>query len=505
MRTLHGTIRVNPAQRPCALHDAQATRWVEAAAAAARPDQPLMELAGKAVARLGLALAGPSRAAQLWCGPGNNGGDGLVAARWLHAAGWTVQAVLLADPDRLPPDARRAWQAAVEAGVPIARELPQAADVDAQTLVIDALLGLGARRAPGGAVADAIARINAHAGPVLAVDLPSGLHPDTGILLGPAAVRSTATLALLTVKPGCCTAAGRDHAGALWLDELGGPQAPAATAWLTAGGELPPRPHASHKGSHGDVAVVGGASGMVGAAWLAARAALAAGAGRAFCSPLDAQASLFDGLRPELMGRFAWWQSDAGTLRDTTVACGCGGGDAVAVTLPALLSQVRRLVLDADALNAIAADAGLQRRLQARASHGLQTLLTPHPLEAARLSGTTTEAVQADRIAAAQTLADQLQAAVLLKGSGSVIAAPGALPCVNATGNAALATAGSGDVLAGWAAGLWAQMPAASAQAVAVMAAGQHGAAADRWQARGHGGPLRASDLIEALAARHLA
>ena len=459
-----------------------------------------MEQAGAAIARLALAMAPQSRAVRLWCGPGNNGGDGLVAARRLHAAGWTVQAVLLADPERLPPDARRAWRAAVDASVPIVRAWPPAAAADA--LLIDALLGLGTRRTPAGDLAEAIARINVHDGPVLAVDLPSGLHPDTGVVLGTAAVRATATLALLTVKPGCCTAAGRDHAGALWLDDLGGPQTP-ATACLTAGSELPSRPHASHKGSHGDVAVVGGTSGMVGAAWLAARAALAAGAGRVYCSPLDAQASLLDSQHPELMGRRAWWRSDAGTLRDTTVACGCGGGEAVAAALPALMAHVQRLVLDADALNAIATDPGLQRRLQARAAHGLQTLLTPHPLEAARLAGTTTEAVQADRIAAAQTLADQLQAAVLLKGSGSVIAAPGALPCVNATGNAALATAGTGDVLAGWAAGLWAQEPAASAQAIGVMAAGQHGAAADRWSAQGQRGPLRASDLIEALARRH--
>jgi hydroxyethylthiazole kinase-like uncharacterized protein yjeF len=283
---------------------------------------------------------------------------------------------------------------------------------------------------------------------------------------------------------------------------LGAVPAVAASARLGECPALAARAFFSHKGSHGDVAIVGGAQGMVGAAWLAARSALAAGAGRVYCSPLDAAASLLDNLHPELMGRTAWWNAAPDVLAATTVVCGCGGDDAVRGTLPRLLSHVRRLVLDADALNAVAADATLQALLRQRGARGLATLLTPHPLEAARLLDSTAAVVQADRLAAAAALSEQYAAAVLLKGSGSIIAAPGRLPCINPTGNAALATAGTGDVLAGWAAGLWAQAPTTAPAAVAEAAAWLHGRAADAWHPAGQGAPLRASDLVQALSLR---
>jgi hydroxyethylthiazole kinase-like uncharacterized protein yjeF len=202
------------------------------------------------------------------------------------------------------------------------------------------------------------------------------------------------------------------------------------------------------------------------------------------------------------MGRQAWWQQAPPALANATVVCGCGGGSAVAGALPPLLSQVRRLVLDADALNAVAADTSLQTLLRQRAGRGLATLLTPHPLEAARLLQCSAKEVQQDRIAAANSLAALYGCVVLLKGSGSIVAAPGLLPRVNATGNAALATAGTGDVLAGWAAGLWAQSPAADGQGVAAAAAWQHGRAADLWPGAARGAPLCASDLIDTLALR---
>ncbi len=498
-------VRVVAGATPWALHDAQRTRQAEAAAAANAPQPALMERAGLALARLGLALAPHAPAVQVWAGPGNNGGDGLVAARHLHAAGLRVAVGLFADATRLPVDASAALLQAQSAGVPITHGLlPRSAPGD---LLIDALLGLGAARPPAGALAAAIRAINQHGGTTLGVDIPSGLHPDTGACLGDEAARCTDTLALLTLKPGCYTGAGRDHAGQVWLDDLG-VDAGLASAWLTGASELPARPFASHKGSYGDVAVVGGAPGMAGAAWLAARAALAAGAGRVYCSLLDGTAAPFDPARPELMGRNAWWRADPAVLATTTVLCGCGGGEAVRAVLPALLAHVRWLVLDADALNAIAADTSLQKQLQARAARGCATVLTPHPLEAARLLQCDARAVQADRLRAAAQLVERYGATVLLKGSGSVIAAPGQLPRINATGNAALATAGTGDVLAGWLAGLWSQARDADAADLATMAAGQHGAAADRWRqsARGTGqgsvGPLRAADLIEALANR---
>lgn len=494
-------VRIKAGATPWLLHDAQATRRAEATAAAKRPEPALMERAGLAAARLTRALA-PHAAVQVWAGPGNNGGDGLVAARHLHAAGVHVSVCLLAEAARLPAAAQAALHLAQQAGVAITSSLlPQASPDD---LLIDALLGLGATRAPAGALAAAIQTINRHRGSTLGLDIPSGLHPDTGACLGDAAARCTDTLALLTIKPGCYTGAGRDHAGRMWFDALGVEAGP-ASAWLTGASELPTRSFASHKGSYGDVAVIGGAPGMVGAAWLAARAALAAGAGRVFCSLLDTQATPTDPSRPELMGRNAWWQANPAVLAATTVLCGCGGGVAVRPVLPALLDHVRWLVLDADALNAIAAEAPLQQQLQARAARGWTTVLTPHPLEAARLLQCDAKTVQGDRLQAAARLVERYGATVLLKGSGSVVAAPGELPRINASGNAALATAGTGDVLAGWTAGLWSQARSADAAAVAAlaaMAAGQHGQAADRWRAQGHAGPLRAADLIEALAAQ---
>jgi hydroxyethylthiazole kinase-like uncharacterized protein yjeF len=491
--------RVDAASGPWPLHDAQASRGIERDALTHNPPHALMELAGLAAARLALATAPHARHVSVLAGPGNNGGDGLVAARHLHQAGIPVSVTLLADPARLGADAGEALRRATQAGVKVTcgPHVPAHAD-----LIIDALLGLGVTRAPQGELAQAIAAINAHGAPVLAVDLPSGLHPDTGVAMGGMAVRATRTLALLTVKPGLFTGQGRDHSGTVWFADLGVPAA-VASAWLTTRGPRRPLPHASHKGARGDVAVVGGAPGMVGAAWLAARAALASGAGRVYCSLLDAQATRLDGTRPELMFRPDGWRGTPSQMAATTVVCGCGGGEAVRVALPALLSNAGRLVLDADALNAIATDTALRDLLRARAARGRGTLLTPHPLEAARLLEVGVAEVQADRVAAARALAGHCLAAVLLKGSGSVIAAPAGPVFINCTGNAALATAGTGDVLAGWAGGLWAQEPGLEAQQVAAATAWLHGRAADGCR-NSEGAPLLASDLIGAMVAEDI-
>jgi hydroxyethylthiazole kinase-like uncharacterized protein yjeF len=478
------------------VHDAVASREQEQQAHVGQAPHALMAKAGLAVARLALAMAPHARCVRVWAGPGNNGGDGLVAAHHLHRAGVAVAVSLLADGARLPPDAAWALREAMAAGVPLAEGLPAPGGHDG--LVIDALLGLGANRAPQGELAAAIRAMNGAGAPVLAVDIPSGLHPDHGTLLGTDAVRATATLSLITLKPGCFTGLGRDCAGQVWLETLGHAAA-SPTAWLAGPPTRLLRPHASHKGRFGDVAVVGGAAGMTGAAWLAARAALAAGAGRVFCSLLDEDAPLLDGGRPELMGRRAWWRSAPAVLGATTVVCGCGGGEAVHAVLPPLLSHAQHLVLDADALNAIAVDAALRTMLQARAARGLPTLLTPHPLEAARLLGVAAGEVQNQRLVCAQRLADETGATVLLKGSGSITAAPGQTPQVNPTGNGALATAGTGDVLAGWCGARWAQNPDARPGEVAAASAWEHGHAADQWPGTAGGAPLRAADLIEAM------
>ncbi len=488
-------VPVTATSGPWPLHDAATTRAAEALALASTPPQALMQRAGLAVAQLALAWAPHAQRVQVLAGPGNNGGDGFVAALHLLRAGKAVQVAFFGDAARLPADAAWAHAAAVAAGVPVTPTWQG----DAGDLAIDALLGLGTRRAPEGALADTIQQLNRSAAPVLSVDLPSGLHADTGVALGGLAVRAQATLSLLTLKPGLFTGQGRDHAGRVWLHTLG-VQAGAATATLTGPPAPNVRAHVQHKGSFGDVVVVGGADGMTGAAWLAGSAALAAGAGRVYVSLLDG-GPVAQPQRPELMSRSRWWLSDAATLAASTVVCGCGGGSAVAAALPALLAAAGRLVLDADALNAVAADAALATALAARATRGHPTVLTPHPLEAARLLGCSAAAVQVDRLASAHALVARFGCVVVLKGSGSIVAAPGLPPSVNPTGNALLATAGTGDVLAGWLGGLWAQQPQAP-QAAAVAAVWQHGHAADRAAAEGHSRPLRALDLIERLAER---
>ena len=262
------------------------------------------------------------------------------------------------------------------------------------------------------------------------------------------------------------------------------------------------RRHASHKGTFGDVVVLGGAPGMAGAALLAARAAHAAGAGRVLVQLLEAAAATFDGVRPELMLR-PRWLDDSGpqALGNGTVVCGCGGGTAVTEVLARVLSRAGRLVLDADALNAVAGDPMLQALLRGRAGHGLPTVLTPHPLEAARLMGCDVQALQSDRLAAAQGLARQFQCVVVLKGSGTVIARPQVLPVINSTGNASLASAGTGDVLAGWLGGVWSQCSAPATMEgtfnAAIRSVWQHGHAADLADRQ----VMRAGELIEALAA----
>ena len=468
--------------------------------------------AGTAVARLALALAPHARQRLIYAGPGNNGGDGLVAARLLHEAGHGVVVELHADAARLPGDAAWALQAAVAAGVEV--RLPSSELVnDSPELVIDALLGLGNSRAIEGDLAQAVLRINTCAAPVLAVDIPSGLAADTGTPLGAAVVRADHTLSLLTLKPGLFTAAGRDHAGQVWLDDLG-VLAPsdAACATLTGRHDMQAawslRRHASHKGSYGDVAVVGGAAGMAGAAWLAAQAALAAGAGRVYCSLLDANASGMPANRPELMTRTAWWREPPAVLAASTVVCGCGGGDAVRAALPTLLHHAARLVLDADALNAMAGDSDLRRLLTARSARGQPTVITPHPLEAARLLGCEASVVQSHRLHAAQQLAQELACVVVLKGSGTVIAAPGQRPTINYSGNGSLASAGTGDVLAGWIGGSWSALHGAglaqaewqAARRATLASVALHGHAADVHARQCNARlPLRALDLIEAM------
>ena len=507
--------------KPQPLFDTAATRRIEAAAQAGLPPHTLMQRAGLALARLAMALAPHARQVWIACGPGNNGGDGLEAAAHLHRWGLNPIVTWLGTPDGSPADARAAWQRARAAGVAFADQPPEG--LDAHDLVIDALLGIGATRPPTGVMAEWLQRLHAGPAPVLAVDLPSGLDADTGVLCSATAAQIIAesavykradgqirhgskaatrpprhTLTLLTLKPGLFTAEGRDACGQVWFDDLGVAPTEPPSAWLIGEPTVAPRPHASHKGSFGDVAVIGGASdalngaSMAGAALLAASAALHGGAGRVYVALLGDGGPRFNVAQPELMFR----RADALPLNAMTVVCGCGGGDAVHDALPAVLLQAPRLVLDADALNVIAQDPTLQATLKARAARGHSTVLTPHPLEAARLLDADTRQVQADRLRAAHTLATRFHCVVVLKGSGSIIAAPGEVPRLNPSGNARLATPGSGDVLAGlMGARLAGGLLPFDAACQAVF---EHGRAADRWPARR---ALTASALARRLTA----
>ncbi len=474
------------AERAWQLRDVAATRRLEQAAAPPLPPGALMQRAGLATARLALAVAPHAQVIWIACGPGNNGGDGLQAALHLRQWGKVPQLTWLSDPTKAPADACAAWARASQAGLTLADAPPARPE-----LVIDALLGIGCGRALEGRIADQVAQIQASGAPVLAVDVPSGLNADTGT---GAAVRARWTLSLLSLKPGLFTAHGRDACGTVWFDDLDiapGDFAVEPTALLGGPPDATARLHASHKGSYGDVAVIGGAPGMGGAALLAAAAALHGGAGRVFACRLDRDTMAVDPTQPELMLR-DW---DALDLSAMAVACGCGGGDAIRSVLPRVLASAQALVLDADALNAIANDTQLQTQLRARAARATrQTVLTPHPLEAARLLGSSTHSVQADRLQAAAQLAQRFACTVVLKGSGTVIAAPGHVPVINPTGNARLATAGTGDVLAGLvAARLACNEPAFAAACAAVY---RHGQAAERWPA---GQALTASALARSL------
>lgn len=482
--------RILPARRDWPLHDVAASRQIEQQAQLGLPPHTLMQRAGAAVAALTRALHPHAHRAWIACGPGNNGGDGLDAAIHLLAAGWSVEVSLIGDPQHLPADAADAYARACSAGISIHT---QTRPTQMPDVAIDALLGLGSRRAPAGELASLIDTLNALACPVLAVDLPSGLNADTGQTHGDACVVADHTLSLLTLKPGLFTAAGRDHAGEVWFDPLG--TAPSGASAMLSGSAAiaTDRRHARHKGSFGDVAVVGGAAGMAGAALLAARAAHAAGSGRVYVDVLDAaMPRTLDGVRPELMFRPGWWQT--ASAEAATVVAGCGGGTAIRQALPRLLSTAGRLVLDADALNAVSADPALATLLSARQERHRETVLTPHPLEAARLLNTDTASVQSDRLDAAGGLAKQFGCVVVLKGSGSVIAAPDGALWINGTGNAALASAGTGDVLAGWIGGCW-SASGCSALEAARHAVWLHGLAAELNPTA----PLRAADLVEAM------
>lgn len=445
MKTLSLTQRID-SQAQWPLYDVTKTRSIEAQAQAALPAHTLMQRAGLVTAQLALAIAPHAQKIWLACGPGNNGGDGLEAA--VHLQTWGKQPIVTwLDKDGTgPADAQQAWQRAKAGGVTFAQQIPEQFD-----LAINALLGIGLQRTPDGAIAQWLEALQTTDMPVLCVDIPTGLNANTGEWLGKSTSRHANaqrhTLSLLTLKPGLFIAEGRDASGQVWLNNLGVETVEAPTAWLQQNiNASRDRPHSSHKGSFGDVSVIGGAPGMSGAATLAAVAALHGGAGRVFVGLMDASARhAITAAHPPLMVR----APEDLAPQTSTVVCGCGGSPDIHALLPHVMSSSKQLVLDADALNAVACDTSLQSLLKKRSARGKRTVLTPHPLEAARLLNCTTQDVQHKRLHAAQQLANMYQCVVVLKGSGSIIASPHHTLVINGSGNALLATAGTGDVLAG--------------------------------------------------------
>jgi hydroxyethylthiazole kinase-like uncharacterized protein yjeF len=487
----HDAISEAGSSRP--IHTVEGIRAIEARfLPGAEP--PLMERAGAAVAEQARAIIGAkSGEIVLLAGPGNNGGDAFVAARLLRAAGHRVTVVFAGDPARLPEDARNAHGALLAAGGATVAELPTATEWVA--LAVDGLFGIGLGRPLEGRYAAWVAWLNGLSCPVLAIDIPSGLDADTGRILG-CAVRASHTATFIALKPGLLTLDGPDHCGQIVVHDIGLPlgEFPAAGRTLAAdlfADCLRPRPRNSHKGSWGDVGVVGGAAGMVGAALLAGRAALRLGAGRVFVGLLAPEALAVDPVQPELMLRPARQVVDIASV--LAVGPGLGqSGDAHDLLADALRRAVP-LVLDADALNLLAAHpvlAGLCARREA------PVVVTPHPAEASRLLGKATADIQADRVAAACEIARRLKCVAVLKGCGSVVAQPDGRWFINGTGNPGMASAGMGDVLTGLVASLLAQ--GWPPRTVLLAAVQLHGAAGDLLAERGEGPVgLAAGELID--------
>ncbi|MHB8667933.1 MAG: NAD(P)H-hydrate dehydratase [Burkholderiales bacterium] len=471
-------------------------RALERSAAGRAGATPLMQLAGLAAAEYARELLGEyGRNVLVLAGPGNNGGDAFEVATHLKRWFYRVELVFAGDEHKLSEDALAALRRWREYGGNTYAAPPAALRPD---LVVDGLFGIGLARPLEGDYAELIAGINRLPGTKLALDIASGINADTGAVMG-TALRATHTITFIALKPGLLTLDGPDYCGEIRVAELG-PDVGAmlhnkgalTTAALLAQA-LAPRPHNFHKGSAGSVAVLGGAGGMVGAAILAGRAALKLGAGKVFLGLLTDQPPLIDYGQPELMLRSPRELLETGMITAFAAGPGMSTVKSAEQLLREVLDAAVPLVLDADALNLIAASKTLQARLPKR---GASCVLTPHPAEAGRLLGCATAAVQADRVKAALELAQRYRAVAVLKGNGSVIASPDGTWLINTSGNPGMATAGMGDVLTGMIVSLLAQ--GADARTAAGAAVWLHGAAADAL-ARNGTGPIgiSASEVID--------
>jgi hydroxyethylthiazole kinase-like uncharacterized protein yjeF len=370
-------------------------------------------------------------------------------------------------------------------------------------LAIDGLFGIGLQRELDERHAGLVGKLNDSGRNVIAIDVPSGIDADTGQVMG-TAVRAQHTLTFLGLKAGLHTLDGPDHAGEIHLarlgiDELGVEAAPIPDGHGYLIGDeiiaaaLPRRPLNSHKGRYGDAVIIGGSNGMVGAALLAGRAALKLGAGRVLVGLLG-DGPAVDLVQPDLMIRSVEELLERQHPGALVAGPGLGQSDVASHVLSRAMNVDAPLVLDADALNLLASMDDLKKRVRGREQ---ATLLTPHPAEAARLLAVDTDWIQADRMGAAQQIASEFEAAVVIKGCGSVCAFPENIWCINTSGNPGMASAGMGDVLAGILGALLAQ--GATAHNALLAGVHIHGMAADELVANGIGPlGLTASETIDA-------
>lgn len=470
----------------------------------------LMERAGTGVARAVEVHSGDGLVTVV-CGKGNNGGDGLVVARLLREAGREVTVVCVAPAEEFKGDAA-ANLARLPGEAPVALAHGAAAIARA-SVIVDALLGTGFAGEPHGAVAEAIALVNAASAAVVAVDVPSGVDASTGVVSGEA-VHAEVTVSFHASKPGLWIMPGKHDAGEVRTIDIGIPRGAPMEARIglmrsVVAELLPRRAGDSTKFASGQVVVAGGSRGLTGAPRMAAQAAMRAGAGYVIaCVPASAQDLLVSAATPELMTRgvaesdgafepAAAVQTIENIRPGGALALGPGIGRsdvAVAFARELALAAQAPMVLDADGLNA---HAGRLAELRGRRA---PTVLTPHAGELARLLELDSEQIERERLRHVRAAAEQSGAVVVLKGDDSLIADPSGYVAVSRGGSPALATAGTGDVLTGVVAALLAQgLGAFEAASAAVWL---H-AAAGREAARRHGAPegVIASDVIEALPA----
>ena len=454
------------------------------------PSFTLMRRAGEALYRLLRSEYPDAHRVLVFCGAGNNGGDGYVLARLCQQAGMAVTVTSLVDTASLSGSAATACEQWQELGTVCT---PSDIDIGEADVVIDAMLGIGLDRDVCGDYLHCIELINTADVPVIAVDIPSGLDADTGSVR-PQAVLATHTLTFIARKLGLFTGDGKQHCGEVILDDLDVPtetfdSVPSPATLITAERcRLPRRPHNSHKSAFGHVLIVGGDHGMAGAVAMASKAALKIGAGMVSVITRPEHVGAVTAICPEAMVR----GSDIGDVPDMSMTsvthvlagCGLGQGPWSQRLLHHVLQLQQPVVYDADALNLVAS----QRLMMDNA-----VLLTPHPGEAARLLGCPTRDVQSGRFASARELRHRFGCHTVLKGSGTVIADEGHLYVCDA-GSATMATAGMGDVLAGFAVGLLAQ--GLDTTAACCAAVWYHAAAADL-SADGKSRGILATDIIQ--------